>query len=111
MQGDGLYYVCVHYRVDTLVLDVCLERFYVDILSIVDICLLLVVQKLFLCTLIVSVLVHLLSVGCNLLFCGLSFVCRRTCTIAVCMRFMLFFTVFRVIVSGAVILFVAQLVL
>ena len=50
-----------------LVLDVCL-----DILLIVDICLLLVVPEFFLCTWVVSVLAHLFSVGCHLLLC-LSF--------------------------------------
>ena len=41
--------------VDMLVLDVCLAKFWASILSIVDICLLLVVQEFFLC-------VHLSSV-------------------------------------------------
>ena len=37
--------MCVHYIVDTLELDVCLVKFCEDILSVVDICLLLVVQE------------------------------------------------------------------
>ena len=49
MLRDGSYYVCVHYRVDTLVLDVCLVKFCEDMASVVGICLLLVVQE-FLCT-------------------------------------------------------------
>ena len=46
----GVSVVCMHYRVDTLVLGVCLVIFCEDILSVVDICLLLVVQEFFLCT-------------------------------------------------------------
>ena len=41
--------VCVHYRVDTLVLGVCLVKFCEDNLSVVDICLFLVVQEFLLC--------------------------------------------------------------
>ena len=47
-------------------------RFCVDTLSIVDTCFLLVVKESFLCTQVVSVLVHLFSVGCHLLICCLS---------------------------------------
>ena len=48
----------MHYRVGTLVLDVCLGKFCEDILSVVDTFLLLVVQEFFLCIQVVSVLVH-----------------------------------------------------
>ena len=65
-------YVCVHYRVDILVLDVCLEKFCEDITSVVDICLLLVVQEFFLCTYVESLILHLFSVRCPLLLCCLS---------------------------------------
>ena len=59
--------VCVQYGVGMLVLDVGIVRFCVDILSIVDICLLLVVQEFFLCNYVVSVLVYLFLVECYLL--------------------------------------------
>ena len=40
--------MCVHYKVGTLVSEVCLVKFCEDILSVVDIYLLLVVQEFFL---------------------------------------------------------------
>ena len=59
-------------------------------------------------------LVYLGSIcSCAYIFGGASFitllfvvVCRRLCTIVVCMRLILFFTVCKVIVSGVVSLFV-----
>ena len=96
--------MCVHYRSGTLVLHVCLVNFCEDI-PLVDICLLLVVQVL---------LVYLGSVcSCAFIFGGVSFitllfvrVCKWLWTIAVCMSFMMYVTVYKVVVPGVVSLFV-----
>ena len=60
--------MCVHYRVNTLVLGVCMVKFCEDIPSVVDICLLLVMQEFFLCRYLGSIC------SCALIFGGVSFI-------------------------------------
>ena len=95
-------YVFVQYRVDTLVLIVCVSSEISCSYSINSgYCLLLVAQEFFLCTCSVR--------SCAFIFGGVSFItflfvlfCRWLCINAACMRFMLFFTVCKVAVSGVV---------